>query len=245
NEIEEISGLQNCHRLTHLGLSHNRIRAVAGLENLPIRILDLSSNRLQTVRGLRALPQLQRVDLSCNEIRSLRGLQGHGLLESIDLQDNRVAELRELRWIRDLPLLRSLNLLKNPIQVAAVNRRDPPLEVEASEDHRTQLLYGFLQPHRVLDTSVPSIYGGFPQKFIPNSPVNIMGPCHTSRAPYFGEQRGLDFHFIDAEEFEEMQRAGQFLLTYDLWGHRYGLAKDTVESIARAGLATCVTMEME
>lgn len=29
-----------------------------------------------------------------------------------------VAELSELKWIEDLPLLRVLNLLKNPLQVS-------------------------------------------------------------------------------------------------------------------------------
>lgn len=36
-------------------------------------------------------------------------------------------------------------------QVAAVNRRDPPPEVVAAEDHRIHVLCNILQPQRVLD----------------------------------------------------------------------------------------------
>ncbi|NWZ84248.1 LRGUK protein, partial [Poecile atricapillus] len=290
NEIEEIRGLEKCHSLSQLGLSHNRLTTIQGLENLPIRILNLSFNQIEKVNGLKTLKALQRVDLSKNKIYRLQGLEEHNLLEVINLEDNQVAELSELKWIEDLPLLRVLNLLKNPLQeeegywlsaifmllqvteldlkevsveekVAAVNKGDPPPEVVAAEDHRTHLLYNFKRPQRVLDRfllSLPFIPLSSPVSglFLP-FPLEIcrkMGflssfltsqPCHTTRTAYFGEENRLDYYFISQEEFDKMVKAGEFLATYEYSGHRYGLARDTLESIAREGLGACVHLEIE
>lgn len=38
---------------------------------------------------------------------------------------------------------------------------------------------------------------------------------------------------------------GKFIATYKYSGYYYGLGRDTVESIAREGLATCVHLEIE
>ncbi|NXB61377.1 LRGUK protein, partial [Struthidea cinerea] len=291
NEIEEIRGLEQCHSLTQLGLSHNRLAAVRGLENLPIRILNLSFNQIEKVTGLKSLKALQKVDLSCNKINSLQGLEEHDLLEVINLEDNQVAELSELKWIEDLPLLRVLNLLKNPLQeqggywlsaifmllqiteldlkkisveekVAAVNRRDPPPEVVAAEDHRIHVLSNILQPQRVLDSTLPGADDPYPMLVL-LGPLACgkrelslkicrqfknffrFGPCHTTRTAYFGEENRLDYYFISREEFDKLVKAGKFLATYKYSGHCYGLGRDTVESIAREGLATCVHLEIE
>uniref|UniRef100_A0A8C3DPP1 Uncharacterized protein n=1 Tax=Corvus moneduloides TaxID=1196302 RepID=A0A8C3DPP1_CORMO len=286
NEIEEIRGLEKCHSLTQLGLSHNRLTAIRGLENLPIRILNLSFNQIEKVTGLKSLKTLQKVDLSCNKINSLQGLEEHDLLEVINLEDNQVAELSELKWIGDLPLLRVLNLLKNPLQVtfcswrqfhhfspsffppklweqvAAVNRWDPPPEVVAAEDHRIHVLSNILQPQRVLDSTLPAADDPYPMLVLLGPLVcgkrelslkicrqfkNFFrfGPCHTTRTAYFGEENRLDYYFISQEEFDKMVKGGKFLATYKYSGHCYGLGRDTVESIAREGLATCIHLEIE
>ncbi|XP_038009528.1 leucine-rich repeat and guanylate kinase domain-containing protein-like [Motacilla alba alba] len=291
NEIEEIRGLEECHSLSQLGLSHNRLRATRGLQNLPIRILDLSFNQIEKVNGLKSLKNLQRLDLSNNKINSLQGLEEHDLLEVINLEDNQVAELSELQWIEDLPLLRDLNLLKNPLQekdeywlsaifmllqvtdldlkkvsveekVAAVNSKDPPPEVVAAEDHRTQLFYNLQQPQGVLSSTLPGSDEPYPMLVL-LGPVaggrrqlslkicrqfkNFLrfGPCHTTRKAYYGEENRFDYYFISQEEFDKMVEAGKFLATYKYSGHCYGLARDTVESIAREGLGTCVHLEIE
>ena len=38
---------------------------------------------------------------------------------------------------------------------------------------------------------------------------------------------------------------GKFILTYNYGNHKYGLSRDTIEGIARDGLASCVHMEIE
>ncbi|XP_066407159.1 leucine-rich repeat and guanylate kinase domain-containing protein isoform X2 [Molothrus aeneus] len=291
NEIEEIRGLEECHSLTQLGLSHNRLAAIRGLHNLPVRVLNLSFNQIEKVDGLKSLKNLQCVNLSNNKINSLRGLEEHDLLEAINLEDNQVAELSELKWIEDLPLLRDLNLLKNPLQekgsywlsaifmllqvthldlkkvsveekVAAVNKEAPPPEVVAAEDHRTQLLYHSLQPQGILNSTLPAFDDPYPMLVLLGPVAGgrrqlslklcrqfktffRFGPCHTTRKAYFGEENRLDYHFISEEEFDKMVKAGRFLATYKYSGHRYGLARGTLESIAREGLATCVHMEIE
>ncbi|XP_041256991.1 leucine-rich repeat and guanylate kinase domain-containing protein [Onychostruthus taczanowskii] len=203
NEIEEIRGLEECHSLTQLGLSHNRLAAIRGLQHLPIRILNLSFNQIEKVNGLKTLKNLQWVDLSSNKINSLQGLEEHDLLEVINLEDNQVAELSELKWIEDLPLLRALNLLKNPLQekdgywlsaifmllqvtdldlkkvsveekVAAVNKEDPPPEVMAAEDHRIQILYNAQQPQEVLPSTLPDSEQPYPM-------LVLLGPVAGGR----------------------------------------------------------------
>ncbi|KAM6301728.1 leucine-rich repeat and guanylate kinase domain-containing protein [Podargus strigoides] len=291
NNIEKIRGLEKCHNLTHLSLSHNRLIAISGLENLPIRILNLSSNQIEKITGLDSLKTLWKLDLSSNKITSLEGLQEHDLLEVINLEDNEIAELRELEYIEDLPLLRVLNLLKNPLQeqtdywllviftmlqlteldlkkisveekVAAVNKYDPPPEVVAAKDHMTNIMYSVLQPQRVFDSTLPSLDAPYPMLVLVGPLAcgkrelthkicrqfnNFFryGPCHTTRTAYFGEENRLDYYFISQEAFDTMVNTGKFIATYKYSGYYYGLGRDTVESIAREGLATCVHLEIE
>ncbi|XP_076202449.1 leucine-rich repeat and guanylate kinase domain-containing protein isoform X2 [Aptenodytes patagonicus] len=291
NNIEEIRGLEKCHSLTHLSLSHNRLIAISGLENLPIRILNLSSNRIEKITGLDSLKTLQKLDLSSNKITSLEGLEEHDLLDVINLEDNQIAELRELECIEDLPLLRVLNLLKNPVQeqtdywllviftllqlteldlkkisveekVAAVNKYDPPPEVVAAKDHMTHVMYSVLQPQRIFDSTLPSLDAPYPMLVLVGPLAcgkrelthkicrqfnNFFryGPCHTTRAAYFGEENRLDYYFVSQEAFDKMVNTGKFIATFKYSGYYYGLGRDTVESIAREGLATCVHLEIE
>ncbi|XP_009697385.1 PREDICTED: leucine-rich repeat and guanylate kinase domain-containing protein, partial [Cariama cristata] len=291
NNIEEIRGLEKCHSLTHLSLSHNRLVAISGLENLPIKILNLSSNQIEKITGLDSLKTLQKVDLSSNKITSLQGLEEHDLLEVINLEDNQIAELHELECIEDLPLLRVLNLLKNPVQeqtdywllvifmllrlteldlkkisveekVAAVNKYDPPPEVVAAKDHMTHVMYSMLQPQRIFDSTLPSLDTPYPMLVLVGPLAcgkrelthkicrqfnNFFryGPCHTTRAAYFGEENRLDYYFVSQETFDKMVKTGKFIATYKYSGHYYGLERDTIESIAREGLATCLHLEIE
>ncbi|KAK1212340.1 LRGUK protein, partial [Pygoscelis papua] len=291
NNIEEIRGLEKCHSLTHLSLSHNRLIAISGLENLPIRILNLNSNQIEKITGLDSLKTLQKLDLSSNKITSLEGLEEHDLLDMINLEDNQIAELRELECIEDLPLLRVLNLLKNPVQeqtdywllviftllqlteldlkkisveekVAAVNKYDPPPEVVAAKDHMTHVMYSMLQPQRIFDSTLPSLDAPYPMLVLVGPLAcgkrelthkicrqfnNFFryGPCHTTRAAYFGEENRLDYYFVSQEAFDKMVNTGKFIATFKYSGYYYGLGRDTVESIAREGLATCVHLEIE
>ncbi|XP_035866813.1 LOW QUALITY PROTEIN: leucine-rich repeat and guanylate kinase domain-containing protein [Phyllostomus discolor] len=291
NEIEEIRGLELCSSLTHLSLAHNKIATIGGLEVLPIKILCLSHNRIETITGLDELKFLQIVDLSHNQISSLQGLESHDFLEVIDLEDNKIAELSEIEYIENLPLLRVLNLLRNPIQekseywffvifmlprlteldekkikveekVTAMNKYNPPPEVVATQDHLIHVVHSMMQPQRIFDSTLPSLDAPYPMLVLSGpeacgkrelahrlcrqfSTYFRYGACHTTRPPYFGEGDRVDYHFISQEVFSEMVNMGKFILTYNYGNHSYGLNRDTIEAIARDGLASCVHMEIE
>nr|XP_054350560.1 leucine-rich repeat and guanylate kinase domain-containing protein isoform X2 [Pongo pygmaeus] len=291
NEIEEISGLELCNNLIHLSLANNKITTINGLNKLPIKILCLSNNQIEMITGLEDLKALQNLDLSHNQISSLQGLENHDLLEVINLEDNKIAELREIEYIKNLPILRVLNLLKNPIQekseywffvifmllqlteldqkkikveekVSAVNKYDPPPEVVAAQDHLTHVVNSVMQPQRIFDSTLPSLDAPYPMLILAGpeacgkrelahllcrqfSAYFRYGACHTTRPPYFGEGDRVDYHFISQEVFDEMVNMGKFILTFSYGNHKYGLNRDTVEGIARDGLASCIHMEIE
>ncbi|XP_038608135.1 leucine-rich repeat and guanylate kinase domain-containing protein isoform X4 [Tachyglossus aculeatus] len=256
----------------------------------PITCL-MSFNQIETITGLEDLKTLRNLDLSHNKISSLKGLENHNFLEIINLEDNQIAELGELEYIEDLPLLRVLNLLKNPVQensdywllvlfmllrlteldckkikveekVAAVNKYDPPPEVIAARDHLTHVVHSMMQPQKIFDSTLPSLDAPYPMLVLVG-PQNCgkrelaqrlcrqfnaffrYGACHTTRPPYFGEGDRVDYHFISQEIFHEMQSMGKFIVTFKYSNHNYGLNRDTVEGIARDGLASCIHMEIE
>uniref|UniRef100_A0A8B9T8I6 Leucine rich repeats and guanylate kinase domain containing n=1 Tax=Anas platyrhynchos TaxID=8839 RepID=A0A8B9T8I6_ANAPL len=264
NNIAEIKGLEKCHSLTHLSLSHNRLTAIGGLENLPLKILNLSSNLLEKITGLDSLKTLRNLDLSNNKITSLEGLEEHDLLEVINLENNQEQTDYWLSVIFMLPQLTELDLKKISVEekVDAVNKYDPPPEVVAANDHMTQIMYGMLQPQRIFDSTLPSLDAPYPMLVLVG-PLACgkrelthricrqfnnffrFGPCHTTRAAYFGEENRLDYYFVSQEAFDKMLSTGKFIATFKYSGYSYGLGRDTVESIAREGLATCVHLEIE
>ena len=36
--------------------------------------------------------------------------------------------------------------------------------------------------------------------------VSVHRICHTTREPYFGEENGIDYHFVTEEDFQSMIR---------------------------------------
>ncbi|XP_042078869.1 leucine-rich repeat and guanylate kinase domain-containing protein isoform X4 [Haplochromis burtoni] len=251
NSFSEISGLEQCCRLTHLSLAHNKISRISGLGGLPLTHICLRGNHLEKIEGLEHLKSLQVLDLSQNRITSLSGLENLHLLGSLNLEKNLVSEIQECKHIHDLLLLRDLSLVENPVQeqpdyklavifllqhltvldqeavtveekVSSVNMYDPPMDVVAARDHITHLVYQLMQP-QVLYERI----------------------SHTTRGPYFGEENGLDYHFVSEEAFQSMIHTGKFIQTIQYGGHSYGLTRDAVEDVAREGLACCVHMELE
>uniref|UniRef100_A0A3B4ZV31 Leucine rich repeats and guanylate kinase domain containing n=1 Tax=Stegastes partitus TaxID=144197 RepID=A0A3B4ZV31_9TELE len=260
NSFREISGLEQCCKLIHLSLAHNRISRISGLDSLPLRHLCLRGNQLETIEGLENLKSLQVLDLSMNRVSSLSGLQNLHLLGSINLEKN--LEQPDYR-LAVIFLLQHLTVLDQEIvsaeeKVSSVNKYDPPLDVVAARDHMTHLVYQLMQPQV---STLPSADSPYPM-------LVLTGPqgcgkrelahrlcqefneyfahtCHTTRAPYFGEENGLDYHFVSEEDFQNMIPMGKFIQTLQYGGHSYGLTRDAIEDVAREGLACCVHMELE
>ena len=58
---------------------------------------------------------------------------------------------------------------------------------------------------------------------------------HTTRAQRSGEQRGVDYHFVDEPRFTAMVAAGEFLEHARVFDHYYGTARAPVSAQLAAG----------
>uniref|UniRef100_A0A2K6G390 Leucine rich repeats and guanylate kinase domain containing n=1 Tax=Propithecus coquereli TaxID=379532 RepID=A0A2K6G390_PROCO len=254
NEIEEISGLEMCNSLTHLSLANNKIMTIDGLNTLPIKILCLSNNNIEKIMGLEHLKALQNLDLSHNQISSLQGLENHDLLEVLNLEDNKVvlcflclSEKPEYWQFVIFMLLRLTELDQKKIKV---EEKVCNYIMNAGTHLLSTLitLPSLDAPYPMLILAGPEACGKrelahrLCRQF---STYFRYGACHTTRQPYFGEGDRVDYHFISQEVFDEMLNMGKFILTFSYGNHNYGLSRDTIEGIARDGLASCIHMEIE
>uniref|UniRef100_A0A672GZP9 Leucine-rich repeats and guanylate kinase domain containing n=1 Tax=Salarias fasciatus TaxID=181472 RepID=A0A672GZP9_SALFA len=266
NSFSEISGLQQCCKLTHLSLAHNKISRISDLDSLPLKHLCLRGNQLEKIEGLENLKSLQVLDLSLNRIASLSGLQNLHMLGLINLEKNQVSEQPDYR-LAVIFLLQHLTVLDQEKvtaeeKVASVNKYDPPLEVVAAREHMTHLVYQLMQPQVLFDSTLPSADSPYPMLVLTGpqgcgkrelahrlcqefSEYFAYGICHTTRQPYFGEENGIDYHFVSEEDFKDMVHMGKFIQTMSYGGHSYGLSREAIEQVAQEGLASCVHMELE
>ncbi|KAM6385118.1 leucine-rich repeat and guanylate kinase domain-containing protein [Alca torda] len=269
NRLIAISGLENLP-IKILNLSSNQIEKITALDSLKtLQKLDLSNNKISSLEGLEEHDLLEVINLEDNQIAELRELEyieDLPLLRVLNLLKNPVQEQTDywLLVIFMLLQLTDLDLKKISVEekVAAVNKYDPPPEVVAAKDHITHVMYSVLQPQRIFDSTLPSLDAPYPMLVLVGPLAcgkreltykicrqfnNFFryGPCHTTRAAYFGEENRLDYYFVSQEAFDKMVNAGKFIATYKYSGYHYGLGRDTVESIAREGLATCVHLEIE
>lgn len=51
---------------------------------------------------------------------------------------------------------------------------------------------------------------------------------YTTRPPRPSDQQGVDYFFVDNQEFDEIKRAGRFLESAVVFGNQYGTSKDWV-----------------
>ena len=65
----------------------------------------------------------------------------------------------------------------------------------------------------------------------------------TTRGPRAGERDGVDYYFLEPEEFERLIAAGEFVEHADYAGRRYGTLRSELEDRLRAG--TPVVLEIE
>jgi guanylate kinase len=66
----------------------------------------------------------------------------------------------------------------------------------------------------------------------------------TTRAPRPGEERGVDYHFLSAEEFERRLDAGEFIEHAEYAGNRYGTLRSEIDR-ARSSGARALVLEIE
>ncbi|KAE8281400.1 Leucine-rich repeat and guanylate kinase domain-containing protein [Larimichthys crocea] len=269
NKISKISGLGSLP-LTHLCLRGNQLERIEGLENLKsLQVLDLSLNSIKSLSGLQNLHLLGSINLEKNlisEIQEYKHIHDLFLLRDINVLGNPVQEQPDYR-LAVIFLLQHLTVLDQEKvtaeeKVSSVNKYDPPLDVMAARDHMTHLVYQLMQPQVLYDSTLPSADSPYPMLVLTGpqgcgkrelahrlcqdfSQYFAYGTCHTTRGPYFGEENGIDYHYVSEEDFQNMIHMGKFIQTVQYGGHRYGLTRDAIEDVAREGLACCVHMELE
>nr|XP_045016010.1 leucine-rich repeat and guanylate kinase domain-containing protein [Jaculus jaculus] len=269
NKIKTISGL-NALPIKILSLSNNQIEVITGLEDLrTLQSLDLSHNQISSLQGLENHDLLEVINLEDNKIAELgeiEYIENLPILRILNLLRNPVQEKSEYWLFVIFMLLRLTELDQKKIKVeekvSAVNKYDPPPEVVAAQDHMTHVVNSMMQPQRIFDSTLPSLDTPYPMLILVGpqacgkrelaqrlcrqfNTYFRYGACHTTRPPYFGEGDRVDYHFISQEVFDEMLSMGKFILTFKYGNHSYGLNRDTVEGIARDGLASCIHMEIE
>ncbi|XP_067390975.1 leucine-rich repeat and guanylate kinase domain-containing protein isoform X2 [Emydura macquarii macquarii] len=269
NRITTVSGLKNLPIKT-LCLCSNQIEKITGLEDLKaLQNLDLSSNKISSLEGLEEHDLLEMINLENNQISELGELEyieDLPLLRVLNLLRNPVQEQKDYWLLVIFMLLRLTELdhrkIKVEEKVAAVNQYDPPPEVVAARDHMTHIMYSMIQPQKIFDSTLPSLDAPYPMLVLVGPLAcgkrelshricrqfnNFFrySPCHTTRASYFGEENRLDYYFVSQEVFDNMLNMGKFIVTFKYSSHSYGLGRDTIESIAREGLASCVHLEIE
>jgi guanylate kinase len=67
----------------------------------------------------------------------------------------------------------------------------------------------------------------------------------TTRSPRAGEEDGVDYHFLDPEEFERRVAAGEFVEHAQYAGHRYGTLRTELESRAAAGAPVVLEIDLQ
>ncbi|RVE56713.1 hypothetical protein OJAV_G00224130 [Oryzias javanicus] len=269
NKISRISGLDDLP-LTYLCLRENQLCKIEGLENVKsLQVLDLSLNRVTCLTGLQSLQLLCSINLEKNqisEIHECKHIHNLQLLRDLNLLENPLQEQPNYR-LAVIFLLQQLTMLDQEVvtaedKVTSVNKYDPPMNVVAARDHMTNLVYQLMQPQVLFDSTLTSVDSPYPLLVL-TGPQGCgkrelvhrlcqefcdyfcYGLSHTTREPYSGEENGIDYHFINEEDFQNMIRMGAFIQTMEYRGHRFGLSRETIEGAAREGLACCVHMELE
>lgn len=67
----------------------------------------------------------------------------------------------------------------------------------------------------------------------------------TTRAPRVGESDGVDYHFLDPDEFDRRVAAGEFVEHAEYAGNRYGTLRSELESRGAAGAPVVLEIDLQ
>ncbi|MFQ6023167.1 MAG: guanylate kinase [Acidiferrobacterales bacterium] len=94
-----------------------------------------------------------------------------------------------------------------------------------------------MKPGKLFILSAPSGAGktSLAKALVESMPNLAVSVSHTTRQRRPGEQHGVDYYFVDQQEFEAMVKAGRFLEHAHVFGNYYGTSRDTVEQLLQQG----------
>ncbi len=73
------------------------------------------------------------------------------------------------------------------------------------------------------------------RRLIESLPDMVLSVSHTTRPKRNGEQHGVDYWFVSAEEFRAMKEGGEFLEHAEVFGNLYGTSKESVDEQLQLG----------
>ncbi len=68
---------------------------------------------------------------------------------------------------------------------------------------------------------------------------------YTTRVQREGEEDGVDYHFIDLDEFGKMVAAGEFIEHADVFGKKYGTSGADIARLLRDGLNVLLEIDVQ
>ncbi len=68
---------------------------------------------------------------------------------------------------------------------------------------------------------------------------------HTTRARRPGEENGVNYHFVDVEQFKVMVQANEFVEHAEVFGNFYGTAKSTVDALLATGVDVILEIDWQ
>ena len=118
-----LSQLKKCK---HLRLSTNSIDKITGLNGMEqLQILSLGRNQIKRIEGLEAVQDtLEQLWVSYNQIGTLAGIEKLHNLQVLYMSNNRIDKWPEVERLKELPKLRDLLMVGNPLYKKA--RRTAP-----------------------------------------------------------------------------------------------------------------------
>jgi guanylate kinase len=68
---------------------------------------------------------------------------------------------------------------------------------------------------------------------------------HTTRPPRAGEAEGVDYHFVDDEQFQDMVERGMFLESARVHAHRYGTSRTEYDRAEQDGVDLLLDLDVQ
>ena len=81
--------------------------------------------------------------------------------------------------------------------------------------------------------------------FVERTPGAAFSVSATTRPPRGAERDGVDYHFLDPEEFEARRARGELAEWAEVHGRRYGTLRATVDEALRQGRVTVFDIDVQ